>query len=196
MTRLAVARAGRRAIGVLGLLLGLVAVPLALLLVVTSLRGDRLVVVESGSMAPTYRTGSLLVVSPTRASEVEVGDVVAFADESMGGALVSHRVVRAIEGGSEGQMFVTQGDANASEDPDPVPASALRGRVVRSIPAVGALGWLLERSTALVLFVALPLLLVVLDALLARRGGSIDDPATGGGAPTAAGPAPAAAVGT
>ncbi len=190
------ARVARRAIGVAGLALGAVAVPLALLLLVTSVRGDRLVVVESGSMAPTYATGSLLVVSPARSAEIGVGDVIAYADESRGGALVSHRVVSVLEGDEVGaRSFLTQGDANATVDPEPVGAAAVRGRVVRALPGLGALDRLLDRTTALVLLVGLPLVLLALDSLLARLDRSSTDPEASGGDPTAAGPPPAAVAG-
>lgn len=180
-------RRARRAIAIAAVLLGLVAVPLALLLGVTWLQGDRLVVVESGSMAPTYPVGSLLVVSPVRAAEVEAGDPITFVDREAGGALVTHRVVRVLDGPTtEGLTFVTRGDANAADDGDPVPAAAVRGRVERSIAGVGAWSWLVQPPASVVVLVLLPLLLLGADAWLERR---LRDPGTPTPAPAVPDPA-------
>ncbi len=160
----------RRAIAAAAVLLALVAIPLALLLGVTWVQGDRLVIVESGSMAPTYPVDSLLVVSPVRPATLQPGDPITYVDRRAGGALVSHRVVRVLDGPTtEGLSLVTRGDANATDDPDPVPAAAVRGIVVRSIPALGAWSWLVQPPASVVVLVVLPLLLLGTDVWLDRR---------------------------
>jgi signal peptidase I len=62
-----------------------VALPLATFLVSLWLKGWQLVTVQSGSMAPTYPIGSLLVVEPIDASEVRVGMGVVFEDPQIPG---------------------------------------------------------------------------------------------------------------
>lgn len=101
--------------------------------------------VETGSMAPTMAPGDgFVAVPPALAGGVEVGDVVTFRAESVGGGgLTTHRVV-----GTRGDGFVTQGDANAVTDQaggepvverEQIVAEALQvgGRVV-VLPGLGA----------------------------------------------------------
>lgn len=109
-------------------------------------------VVLSGSMEPELSVGDLLLVLPSEAYEVD--QIVVYQD---GRTLVVHRILR-----FEGDNVVTQGDANNKED-DPIPLTAIKGRVVFALPLVGyavrliktpigilcVLGlaiWLMERS--------------------------------------------------
>lgn len=100
-------------------LLALVPACLAVLLpLAASLHGASLLVVTGGSMAPTIRLGqTLLVQSETAPSP---GQVVSYATGS--GRVTTHRVVELEQGGS---LLRTQGDANASPDPDLTPVAAV-----------------------------------------------------------------------
>ena len=65
--------------------------------------------------------------------------------------------------------FVTQGDANVSRDPGPVPARMVRGRVLWSVTLLGtAMEWLQWPRSFLVL-VLLPLGLLAVAEVRARR---------------------------
>src|SRR3990167_11396505 len=84
--------------------------------------------VESGSMEPSIKVGSVVVVKPSES--YEAGDVITyeggFRDERGGGIPVTHRIVeKKTEGGS--LAYVTKGDAN--DDPD--------NRVVRERQIIG-----------------------------------------------------------
>ena len=89
--------------------------------------------VVSGCMEPEIPVGSMIYVEPVDPVEVREGDVIAFQS---GDGVVAHRVTRNRQ--VEGQ-FTTKGDANADEDPNPVPYDALLGRVIRHDPGLGAL---------------------------------------------------------
>jgi signal peptidase len=135
--------------------------PLAAFLVAVWLLGWQLQAVLSGSMEPTYPVGSLLVVAPIDASEVEPGMALVFEDPAAAGRIVTHRVIALAPGGS--LQFVTQGDANARPDPIPVPARMVRGRVLWQVNHLGtALTWL-EWPRGFLLLVLLPALLLVLS---------------------------------
>jgi signal peptidase len=159
----------RQVIRVVAVALAVITIPTAMLVVSAWLTGRSLQIVESGSMAPTMPVGSLAVVRPARASEVQVGDIVVF-DEAGRGRQVSHRVM-AIDSASvtEGPNFTTRGDANATDDPEAVPATAVRGVVQHHVPGLG--GWLgaLRWPLGPVLLVGLPLALLVADLVLGAR---------------------------
>ncbi len=84
-------------------------------------------VVLSGSMEPAFSADDLLILHSR--DGYEVGDVVLFFAD---GIPVTHRIIAVTPDG-----YRTQGDANNIAD-DPIPASAVKGRVVLVIPGVGA----------------------------------------------------------
>jgi hypothetical protein len=83
-------------------------------------------VVLSESMEPALSVDDIVVVRKTR--EVAVGDIVVYERD---GGLIVHRVVSV-----DGDTLITQGDANDVAD-KPIDISAVKGKMVRSVPAVG-----------------------------------------------------------
>lgn len=133
--------------------------PLAMFLVSVWLHGWQLQAVQSGSMEPTYRVGSLLVIEPIDASKVREGMPLVFEDPTTPGRPVVHRVLGQAPG--EELAFWTKGDANVSRDPAPVPARMVRGQVKWQVTELGhVLTWLQWPRSALLIVVPLGLLLV------------------------------------
>ena len=115
------------------------------------LHGQRLLVVTSGSMAPRFVAGDVVVLRAiTDASELKVDQVVTFRPVGSD-SLVTHRIVELHqlpalqEDTATGRMvpvldgsgqpilqpyIVTQGDANSSPDPNATPVSRVRGVVI------------------------------------------------------------------
>jgi signal peptidase I len=146
-----------------------VLLPLAAFLVSVWLLGWQLQSVQSGSMAPTYPVGSLLVIAPIDASRVETGMPIVFVDPELPGRLVAHRVVNLAPGTAV--AFLTQGDANATRDPFPVPARNVRGYVQWHITGLGTLMDYLQWPNSFILLVVLPAaLLVATEARTRLRG--------------------------
>jgi signal peptidase len=144
-------------VGVVAILL-----PLTVFLVATWLLGWQLAIVQTGSMAPTFPVGSLVVIGPVDAADVEGGMTVAFQDPADPARLVTHRVV-ALAPGAE-LAFVTKGDANATSDPRPVPARYIRGRALWHVTYLGVvMDWLQWPRSFLLLVVAPALWLAVLE---------------------------------
>lgn len=101
-------------------------------------------VVMSGSMEPTYHTGSVVLVDRDNTSDVKIGDAIAFVN---GGTYIAHRIISTCKEG-----YITKGDANESEDPWIVPSSDVKGKVVFSIPMVGYLMKLSTSTPGIILF--------------------------------------------
>ncbi len=122
--------------------------------------GQRLLIVTSGSMAPRFVAGDVVVLRAiTDASELKVDQVVTFRPVGSEN-LVTHRIVElhqlpAMEQDATGRMvpvlddqgqrilqpyIVTRGDANSAPDPNATPVSRVRGVVV---------GWHHEWGTVL-----------------------------------------------
>ena len=163
--------------GWLGATLGVVSIavllPLTVFLVAAWLLGWQLQSVQSGSMTPAYPIGSLLVIGQIDAGDVEPGMAIAFEDPREPGRLVTHRVVRTTP--AETLQFVTQGDANASADPTPVPARLVRGRVLWGVSHLGSLlDWLQWPRSFVLLVVGPGILLGVLEWRARReRAGAV-----------------------
>jgi signal peptidase len=132
------------------------------------LLGWQLQHVESGSMSPTYPVGSLLVTAQIDPTQVEIGMPIVFEDPREAGRLVTHRVVGVAPGAE--LSFLTRGDANATNDPAPVPARLVRGRVLWQVTVLGAvLDWL-QWPRSFVLLVLVPAgLLAILEWRSRRR---------------------------
>ena len=97
--------------------------------------------VLSGSMEPTYPTGSLIYVKKVDPASIKVGDPITFVlNEDL--VVATHRVVAVDE---ENQRFTTKGDANNAVDGAPVHFNNLIGKPVFCIPGLGYLSsWLSE----------------------------------------------------
>ncbi len=84
-------------------------------------------VVVSGSMAPTINVDDVVVIKSQ--DTYAENDMIAY---STGKSLVTHRIV-----GLADEGFITKGDANNTEDAEPIPLAAITGKVVRILPGLG-----------------------------------------------------------
>lgn len=112
-------------------------VVLAIMLVGVRLVGLQVFTVLSGSMEPTYHTGSLLYVKSVDYTEIEPGQVITFLlDED---TVATHRVVEVVPDEEDPQVlrYRTKGDANDAEDGSLVHYKNVIGSPVFSIPYMG-----------------------------------------------------------
>ncbi|MFI7483003.1 signal peptidase I [Kocuria sp. M1R5S2] len=103
--------------------------------------------VLSGSMEPTYSPGDLVVVRPTPAEEIRLGDVVTYQVRSGDPTRVTHRVVSRSVATDGTTAFVTQGDNSAAQDEAPVRDVQVVGTVWYSIPWLGWVNHSVSGST-------------------------------------------------
>ncbi|MBR4879427.1 MAG: signal peptidase I [Clostridia bacterium] len=118
------------------ILVALVAI-LAILLAGVRVFGLQVYTVLSGSMEPTYHTGSLIYVKKVDYKELKDGDVITFMlDED---TLATHRIVGVVpdENDAEVLRYRTKGDANDAEDGSLVHYKNIVGSPVFSIPKLG-----------------------------------------------------------
>lgn len=103
-------------------------------LVIPRLAGYEGYVVVSGSMEPTIPTGSIIYSKQIDPALLETGDIIVFIDEARGTTPITHRVVT--NDPSTGSI-ITKGDANESEDINPVTYDNVVGRVEAHVPRIG-----------------------------------------------------------
>jgi signal peptidase len=104
--------------------------------------------VLSGSMTPSYPVGAMVFTRPVDPDQVAVGDIITFQRPSNPAELVTHRVL-AIDISTGAPVFTTKGDANNAADLDPVPASAVQGRLWFGVPQLGRLAAVLHSPQGL-----------------------------------------------
>lgn len=123
------------------------AVLLAVLLVGARLIGLQVFTVLSGSMEPTYPTGSLIYVKQIPTEEIDAGTVITFMlDED---TIATHRVVAVVPDAEDPSVvrFRTKGDANEAEDANPVHCNNVIGTPVFHIPQLGYFAAYLQTPT-------------------------------------------------
>ena len=130
---------------------------------IPSVFGYSVLIIASPSMTGAIEAGDAIIIK--NSDSYAVGDVITYfpADESFS---VTHRIVR-----TEGDKFYTKGDANTSEDPDPVLIEQIAGKVAVKMNKVGYfIEWL--KSPAGIFFAATFIVLLILIIVIEdkRRG--------------------------
>lgn len=97
-------------------------------------QGEQILIVNSGSMEPTFAAGDAVVVTPPDA--LEAGMIVAFHDPGDAGRLTTHRIA-SLRPMDDGLFIQTKGDANATADPNFTPAGSVVGVMNQRLPMVG-----------------------------------------------------------
>lgn len=126
-------RAGRIC-SITGMILIVAVICLCSLLVLPGMIGFHMYHVLSGSMEPAIPVGSLLYVQGGAPKDVKEDDIIAFYGAHEDSGIITHRVVKnnVVSG-----TFITKGDANEKEDPEPVFYDAFIGKAVLTIPYMG-----------------------------------------------------------
>lgn len=129
-----------------------------------SLWGRQLYIVGSNSMTPAFSNGSLLFVQPLDPQKYAAGDIITFQSAAGGGELITHRVV-SVHTGGKSLSFTTRGDANEINDPIPVPAQNIIGKVQFYLPAVGYLISFAGTWTGLLSMIIIPATMLIIFEL-------------------------------
>ena len=120
--------------GLVGLFVVHLTIWLALWSVVPALAfGWSPLVLTSDSMAPTLRTGDVVIAAPHDGSVLGAGTVVLF-DDPAGTGQVTHRIMSVGEDGT----YITRGDANRLQDSTPLPAEDVVGVGRILVPLIGS----------------------------------------------------------
>ncbi|MDD3839159.1 MAG: signal peptidase I [Clostridia bacterium] len=131
---------------------------------ILSLNDYRMYVVKSGSMSPTIRVGSLILVKGVHYNNIKEGDIITYSGKSS--EAVTHRVV-GIENHT-GISFTTKGDANDTPDPLQVESNRLLGKVVFCIPYIGRIFDFLKTKIGFVALTIIMLAIIVLPDLFIK----------------------------
>ena len=131
--------------------------------------GGEIFTVISGSMEPEIPVGSLVYIEAANPKDMKSGDVIAFYGGRDANAIITHRVVenRIIMG-----ELITKGDANKTNDMNPVQYDNYIGVVKWSIPKVGTVAQIMtgrEGKIAAGSLIGLAVVLHLIASGLERR---------------------------
>ena len=133
---------------------------------IPSVFGYSVLIVASPSMTGAIEEGDAIIIK--KSDSYAVGDVITYfpADENFS---VTHRIVR-----MEGDKFYTKGDANQSEDPDPVLIEQIAGKVAVKLDKVGYFIEWLKSPVGIIFAATFIVLLILIIVIEDKRRGKTD----------------------
>ena len=158
-------RSIRKTWNIISTVLVALVVLLALLLVGARLFGLQVFTVLSGSMEPTYHTGSLIYVKKVDPYTIQNGQVITFMlDED---TIATHRVVGIVPDEEDASVirFRTKGDANETEDGGLVHYKNVIGTPVFTIPYLGFVANYIQHPPGMYVAIAAGAVLLMLTFL-------------------------------
>lgn len=119
-------------------------------------------IVKSGSMEPSIKTGSLVVVKSFPIDTYKVGDVITFGEDNSRQIPTTHRIFSI---NADRTAFMTKGDANEEEDPQEVPISKVIGKVVFHVPYAGYILDFARTPLGFTFLIGVPAGVIILDEI-------------------------------
>lgn len=136
---------------------------------IPSIFGIKPVIVLSGSMEPTIKTGDLIFTKEVDTANLKENDVITYLS---GESAITHRIV-GTEQGADGQTaYLTKGDYNNANDDTAVTAANVEGIYIGRIAGLGNFAMFLQSTTGMIVFLVCPILLFVIWDVLKRRKNS------------------------
>lgn len=120
----------------------------------------KVMVVQSGSMAPAIKLGSVVVVKPEK--DYKIGDVITFGKTGKTELPITHRIydIRVVEGNP---YYITKGDTNNAPDQREVPKREVIGKVLFSVPYVGYAVEAARKPWGFTLLIIVPAVVIIYD---------------------------------
>lgn len=123
--------------------------------------GLKMLVVQSGSMEPTIKTGSAILIK--KQDTYSVDDIITFAEGSNDST--THRVTRSsIVNGKE--VFDTKGDANQAGDREAISIDSVLGKTVFTLPYLGYVVAFTKTQKGFIFLIVIPATIIVFSEFL------------------------------
>ena len=141
----------------------IIAIALLLIISVFPITGNiKFMVVQSGSMEPEIKMGSIVMVKPV--DEYKIGDVISFGEVTRIKAPTTHRVydIKVVEGEP---YYITKGDANNAPDIREITKSEIIGKVLFSVPYAGYVVDFTKKPIGFALIIVVPAAIIIFDEI-------------------------------
>ena len=122
----------------------------------------KIMIVQSGSMAPAIKTGSIVIVKPS--PDYKAGDIITFGPYSKTKAPTTHRIVEIKE--ENGQTsYITKGDANDAPDDGEISKKDIIGKVLFDIPYLGYVVDFAKKPIGFMFLIIIPAAIIIYDEM-------------------------------
>lgn len=121
--------------------------------------------IESDSMNPVIKTGSLVIYKKVEPQEISVGDIISYYKSK--DEIETHRVIEILD--ENNRSFITKGDANDIADSLQVPDFNVIGRVETNIPYLGAICHFLQTGVGIMSFISITLLVILVIDFITKN---------------------------
>jgi len=141
----------------------IVAIALLLIVSVFPITGNyKLMIVQSGSMAPAIKMGGLVIVKP--ADDYKIGDVITFGPYTRTKAPTTHRIfdIKVQDGNP---VYITKGDANNAPDQREISQREIVGKVLFSVPYFGYAVDFAKKPMGFALIIIVPAAIIIIDEI-------------------------------
>ena len=119
--------------------------------------GYKSFVIVSGSMLPELEIGDIVVVKSINEVNLKEGDIISFRE---GNSIITHRIDHVID---NGKRFITKGDANSSEDINPVDLENIEGIYEFKIPKFGKFVLFMQNKTGIIIIALIIYILYIVN---------------------------------
>lgn len=130
---------------------------------VPSVFGFSVLRLQTGSMEPEYKIGSIIIAKKTDPNDLKKGDVISFysTNKDISDRVNTHRIVEVNRLQSGMKEFVTKGDANPDADNDPVLSTRVIGKVVFDLGVFsGSVLGILQNPKVIFFLIIVPLIII------------------------------------
>jgi len=117
----------------------------------------KVLLVQSGSMAPSINTGDLIIIKPVLL--YQKGDIVTFLSKN--GFNITHRIVEIKD-----NKITTKGDANSINDQESTDQTQVLGKVFYIIPYLGYLIIFIKTTVGLITLIIIPSLIIIFQEII------------------------------
>lgn len=117
-----------------------------------------LLIVESGSMEPAIKAGSVVITKPQ--ADYQINDIVTVLEPANPRVMLTHRIVE-IEKAGKDTAYVTKGDANNGNDAKKRVKPYVVGKVLFSVPFIGYLVDFIKTKNGLLVLIIIPSVLII-----------------------------------
>ena len=120
----------------------------------------KFLIVQSGSMEPAMKTGSLAIIKPF--DSYKVGDIICFNQTNKTKPPISHRIYEIREVNGE-KIYITKGDANEEPDANEIRKQDIMGKNLFSIPYAGYGVDFAKKPIGFALIIIVPAGIIIID---------------------------------
>lgn len=144
-------------------LLFIVLIAVLLIVSVFPITGNyKLMIVQSRSMAPAIKMGSIVVVKPV--DDYKIGDAITFGPYTRTKAPTTHRIYDIkVSGGVP--SYITKGDANNAPDTREITKRDVLGKVLFSVPYLGFAVDFAKKPLGFALIIIVPAAIIIFDEI-------------------------------